>query len=405
MNIKYHQKIIYAFFVVMSQTLVAEDSLFEKNIDVQNKNSEINSLNIEKNMQKSLFYPEVNVVTGLGSEFSKDETETEKGGILYLDSKINLYNGQKDLINLNINRHKVSKARTEKTSEIRKIQIMAYNIALELSSLSEEKKLLAKEKENNEKQRTWAKKKVDAGLTTNVELLDFQIKETDLENEIAINNLKIKENETELLNLFGNTVSLEQILAQVNTLPPTNETNTKLTLNEKILIEELAISNLELQKSKKNYLPKIDIEAKVGNITPTSKLLSEKNEHQVALMLTIPLFNGLNTKYEIQQTVNDKLIKERNLRNFQSNLSSLIDLESKKIKLTENLLKNQEESLLKSIKFYDQTINEYRRGIKNSADLISSSDRILELKRKIIELKKEIKILNNAFNLNYQTEE
>ncbi len=405
MNIKYHQKIIYAFFVVMSQTLVAEDSLFEKNIDVQNKNSEINSLNIEKNMQKSLFYPEVNVVTGLGSEFSKDETETEKGGILYLDSKINLYNGQKDLINLNINRHKVSKARTEKTSEIRKIQIMAYNIALELSSLSEEKKLLAKEKENNEKQRTWAKKKVDAGLTTNVELLDFQIKETDLENEIAINNLKIKENETELLNLFGNTVSLEQILAQVNTLPPTNETNTKLTLNEKILIEELAISNLELQKSKKNYLPKIDIEAKVGNITPTSKLLSEKNEHQVALMLTIPLFNGLNTKYEIQQTVNDKLIKERNLRNFQSNLSSLIDLESKKIKLTENLLKNQEESLLKSIKFYDQTINEYRRGIKNSADLISSSDRILELKRKIIELKKEIKILHNAFNLNYQTEE
>lgn len=389
----------------MSQTLVAEDSLFEKNIDVQNKNSEINSLNIEKNMQKSLFYPEVNVVTGLGSEFSKDETETEKGGILYLDSKINLYNGQKDLINLNINRHKVSKARTEKTSEIRKIQIMAYNIALELSSLSEEKKLLAKEKENNEKQRTWAKKKVDAGLTTNVELLDFQIKETDLENEIAINNLKIKENETELLNLFGNTVSLEQILAQVNTLPPTNETNTKLTLNEKILIEELAISNLELQKSKKNYLPKIDIEAKVGNITPTSKLLSEKNEHQVALMLTIPLFNGLNTKYEIQQTVNDKLIKERNLRNFQSNLSSLIDLESKKIKLTENLLKNQEESLLKSIKFYDQTINEYRRGIKNSADLISSSDRILELKRKIIELKKEIKILHNAFNLNYQTEE
>jgi outer membrane protein TolC len=405
MNIKYHQKIIYAFFVVMSQNLVAEDSLFEKNIDVQNKNSEINSLNIEKNMQKSLFYPEVNVVTGLGSEFSKGEPETEKGGMLYLDSKINLYNGQKDLINLNINEHKVSKARTEKTSEIRKIQITAHNIALELSSLSEEKKLLAQEKENNEKQRTWAKKKVDAGLTTNIELLDFQIKETDLENEIAINHLKIKENEAELLNLFGNTVSLEQILIQVNTLPPTNETNTKLTLNEKILMEELAISNLELQKSKKNYLPKIDIEAKVGNITPTSKLLSEKNEHQVALMLTIPLFNGLNTKYEIQQTVNDKLIKERNLRNFQSNINSLIDLESKKIKLTESLLKNQEESLLKAIKFYDQTINEYRRGIKNSADLISSSDRILELKRKIIELKKEIKILHNAFNLNYQTEE
>lgn len=402
MNIKSHRYYFTLFFVLITKSIYAQESIYEKNIDMETKNAELKASILEKDSNKSSFYPELNIVTGLGSEYTKDKSETEKGGILYLDSKINLYNGSKDKNSLNISDSKIAKTKIERTLEQRKVQINAYKIIQEIEALTEENKLIDTEKENNKKQSNWAKKKADAGLTTNADLLDFQIKETNLNNELSINKLKISENETELLNLFGNGLSLNEIINNIKSTE--NELNLKdntpTTLNEMLLLEDLRISNYELQKSKSGFLPKLDLEAKAGNITPTSKILSDKSEHQIALTLTIPLFSGFSTQTEVQKSVNEKAIKEKSLRNYQNNISSIIELEKRKIDLNKNLLKNQEDILLKAIKFYEQTINEYKRGIKNSSDLISSSDRVLELKIKTQETKKEIKTLTYNLNLN-----
>lgn len=402
MNIKSHRYHFTLFFVLITKSIYAQESIYEKNIDVETKNAELKASILEKDSNKSSFYPELNIVTGVGSEYTKDKSETEKGGILYLDSKINLYNGSKDKNNLNISDSKTIKAKIEKTLEQRKVQINAYKIIQELNTLTEINKLIDSEKENNKNQSNWAKKKADAGLTTNADLLDFQIKESSLENELSINKLKISENETELLNLFGNNVRRDEVITNIRATE--SELNLKdnlpTTLNETLLLEDLKISNYELQKSQSGFRPKLDLEAKAGNITPTSKILSDKSEHQIALTLTIPLFSGFSTQTEVQKSVNEKAIKEKSLRNYQNNISSIIELEKRKIDLNKNLLKNQEDILLKAIKFYEQTINEYKRGIKNSSDLISSSDRVLELKIKTQEIKKEIKTLTYNLNLN-----
>ena len=248
-----------------------------------------------------------------------------------------------------------------------------------------------------------ARKKVNAGLTTDAELLDFQIKQDNLLNEILANELKIKENENAIKNIFGNKFSLEELKSKI----PLNE-STELkkaqipeNLNLTQLSQDVSLSELEINKSKSSYLPKIDLEAKAGSITPQTKMFKDKTEHQVALTLTIPLFSGYSSDAFSHQMILDKQLKERIFKNYQVNLPSILENEEKRIELNRHLLAANEKTLKKAEKFQEQTISEYKRGIKNSPDLISASDRIFELKRKANELNNDIKKAIYSYNTNY----
>ncbi|MGZ3807531.1 MAG: hypothetical protein ACXVCE_05555, partial [Bacteriovorax sp.] len=62
------------------------------------------------------------------------------------------------------------------------------------------------------------------------------------------------------------------------------------------------------------------------------------------------------------------------------------------------ILTSLERSLTQSVKYRELTINEYKRGIKNSPDVISASDKRLEVERKILETKNEL--LSTTYSLN-----
>ena len=398
---------VISLLLLASQISFADENIFDKNLDYEAAKTEFKNLQSDRKINRSTFYPKLNIVTGIGSEYTRDKTETEKGGMLYLDSKINLYNGFKDYNLLSKNRNQLNKANAQKEMTLIKIKNDVYKKFQEINTIQEQNNLIKTELENNKNQSNWALKKVNAGLTSNAELMDFQIKQTNLENEISINELKLKELENELKQLFNSEKSADLTLEDakkvysVLTDKLTMKNPSENSLTQKVLIADLKIAEDELKASKSGYYPSLDLEAKAGTITPSHSLLKDKTEHQIALTLTIPIFSGFETKAESQKALNEKTQKEKELRSYQVNLNSNIELDKKRIELNKLLLKGQEEMLAKSIKFYDQTINEYKRGIKNSSELISASDRVLETRKKILELKAEInsRILdfNNAY--------
>lgn len=383
----------------------AENLLIENNYDIVLKESELNALKQDRIINKSSFFPELNLVTGIGSEYTQDKTETEKGGMLYLDSKINFFNGFKDLKNQNILDEKVNKTLIEKEIAMRKVKSNLVRLIEEKRVLKNIQQLLTNEININQGQEMMAKKKVEAGLNTDAELLDFQIKEASLKNEISLIDINIQQKDSELLNLVShqmNVEAIEQTISkEIDITSNLKNPNEDLDLDKKVMMADLKVAELEVSKSKSSYSPRLDLEAKAGKITPTSHLFKDKSEHQIAINLTIPLFSGFSTNAEVQKTINDRFVKESALKNFNANYESQINNEKKRIELNKLLLKNNEQVLNKAIKFYSQSLVEYRRGIKNSTDIILASDRVLEIRRKLIELNSQIKtdiyVFNNRF--------
>ena len=81
------------------------------------------------------------------------------------------------------------------------------------------------------------------------------------------------------------------------------------------------------------------------------------------------------------------------------------DAESEKMHLLEELdglietiqsvqkrLDIEEKNLQKSRDYYDATLQEYRRGLKNSPDMVTASERVLEAKIRNLEFRRDLSV-------------
>jgi outer membrane protein TolC len=317
---------------------------------------------------------------------------------------MNLYRGSRDQNLEKIIQTTKVKLSIENDNILRLTKVKAFKLISEIQAIENDNIFLDDEIKENEIQMKMAKKKVDAGLTTSADLLDFQIKTENLSNEISNNNFKISDLEKELLLLVGNKLTLEQIKNEFKLTQITpNETIDIQTLPEfNILKSELSNAKLETINVRSEYYPSIDLEGKYGSITPANKLFGNKTEYQISLNLNIPIFSGGSTNAKFSKAVLESSQKERELRQLEIELRKKIVQEKKKLDLNKNIMSSLDLSLKKASKYKELTIFEYKKGIKNSSDVINASDRKLEINRKINELKKESEILTFSFNTNYQ---
>jgi outer membrane protein len=379
--------------IFFSQSVFSESTLLSKNLDVFTKENQLNSTKEEKKINRSLFLPEFSVNTGLGSESLFDEDE-DKGPYLFLEGRINLFRGGRDQDLLKQTQVKIDKLHIEKEVTNRKVRIEAFKTLSEIQRLKNENEYLQNEIKDNKIQQGMAQKKVNAGLTTNVDILDFEIKDQNLNNRIAINNLNIESLTKNVLNLYSNEITFAELENEFLIMPSTSLDGIDANNYLNITLTKFDIESAKLNKqiAKGEYLPSIDLEAKWGQITPQSKLWKEEKEHSVFLNLSFPFYTGGTTSAKINQSILEMEQKEREIRQQQLEANTNFQVEQKKIEILNNLLRSYKLILSKSEKYKNLTINEYKRGIKNSPDVISASDKNLEASIKTLETSTELSI-------------
>ncbi|MGZ3789000.1 MAG: TolC family protein [Bacteriovorax sp.] len=383
---------------------VRAEIFYENNLEVMSAQTKIKTLKLEKKIERSLFLPEFSLNTGLGSEKLNDfgELKKEEGPYLFLEGKLNLYRGGRDQSSLEKTDIQIQMATLEKEIKKRNLNIESMKKFLELELLSKENQLLEDELKTNSNEQLMARKKVDAGLTTSADLIDFDLKATALQNDLEKNQLKRQTIEKELVNLYGGLTSLEAILKNEKEASIAMALGDKIKFSESLqwLLErkQRELIALEKKSTQSEYLPSIDLEAKWGQITPQRRFLEPEREHQIALNISIPLFSGWSTEGKLEQTDLESTLKTRQLRQTELDQEAKVELELKKMALLKKILTSLERSLTQSVKYRELTINEYKRGIKNSPDVISASDKRLEVERKILETKNEL--LSTTYSLN-----
>ncbi|MBY0414177.1 MAG: TolC family protein, partial [Bdellovibrionales bacterium] len=332
--------------------------------------------------------------------------DTEKGPYLFLDGKINLYRGGRDSNIQSKTQTQIEIAKLEREIKKRNLDIESFKIVSELDHIKKDNQLINEELKSNKTEQAMAKKKVDAGLTTSVDLLDFELKSENLNNELEKNLLRIEELEKELTSLYGGTTALDELVK--NFSPSSQPDSSSLVGIEEVPDVLLSKKQIELinfdQKSiKAEYLPTIDLDAKWGQISPQEKFFNSNNrEHQVALNINIPLFSGFSTEGKLQQSILESTQRNRELKQNEINLNSKREIDLKKIDLLKRILISNEHLLIKAQKYRELTIGEYKRGIKNSPDVISASDKKLEIERKILETRNELAIATYSFNQTFK---
>lgn len=380
-----------------------ETRLIAANQELKALQNEITAQDSLKKSTYSAFLPGLNAVGGLAR--IKTDEEDEKGQVGYLQGSANLFSGFKDRSNLDIQANNLELARVNYDIRLRSIKEELTEVLTSMIRIHQIEKILNEEYKLTQTQKQMAARKVNAGLTSQVDNYEFELRESEIEiqrKNIAREHEEVHQKLNALFNqeildkdLEGLTFATTGSLAKEANL--TSFDNHPLIRKAKI---EAQIADSEKTAASSDFLPKLDLAYAFGRLTPTEDQV-KYNESEVSLLLTIPLFSGFDTYHKRKSAVANLAAKESSKSQAILNIKSQFEqLKSRAQELTE-LYQIIDKKLLVAEKYYNLTLAEYKRGVKNSPDLVGATERYFDSKKKKIELQKELELVQVQLN-NYK---
>lgn len=375
-----------------------ENKLFEQNSELSSLQKQVEAKEALYSSSKSSFLPTINAVGGWQSNKTDSNAQTEKGTVGYIEAKYNLFNGFKDYSLVNQKNADLNVSKIEFLHKQREVKIELTTLISEMLYLHKLQDVLADEYKTIQSQRKMAQKKVSAGLTGPVDNLEFDLRENEIQIETSQINQLHEETHQKLVKLFGRDLSDSEFndikFQSYSELTTINKVfDHKQNLTYKQIEQTLEKARSEKTQERSEFLPKLDLTASVGRLTPSENTPVQYNENKYGVTLTIPLFSGLDTYYKVKSSnlnisANEKLLNQKRL-DVESEFSVL----KNKIVELAKLFKINEQKLENSQKYFDLTLGEYRRGIKNSPDLVGATERLYSSRKKQVEILKELEIL------------
>ncbi|WP_374074642.1 TolC family protein [Bdellovibrio bacteriovorus] len=373
-----------------------EQKLAEQNQGLQALKNEITSKERQRKSSYSAYYPTLEAVSGWGENRLDDPNENDKGYFGYADGKLNLFKGFKDVSVSNKKEVEVQIAKIEHEKKRRELRHQLTEVASEMIYLHRLQEILLKEEEITKEQKKMAAKKVSSGLTSSVDNLEFDLREEELRiQKRQIDQLHL-EAHNKLIQLFGNDVNDAELdkVAYEDFATLSEVSNQSFENNPDVQKAQLLsqLSEMEKKEVRSEFLPSLDFVYSFGRITPTEESQWDFNESQYALKLSIPLFSGFDTYQKNKAAGADVLAKKSQAQQVSFDSASTVKILKDKIKELSDLYKINERKLETSKKYFDMTVSEYKRGIKNSPDLVGATERWFSSQKRKYEILKELEL-------------
>lgn len=389
-------------FSLRVQALVGLESLESKLIE---KNQELLSLKEQIEAKETLyssgrsgFYPVVNIVGGWAQNKTDDLTVTQKGSVGYVEGRYNIFNGFKDQSGLNQKDTELKLAKIELVTKTRKLRLLLTETLSDMIRIHRLQKILEEEFEITQIQKQMAAKKVSAGLTSTVDNLEFNLRESEI--QIERNQIEQLHNEVhqKLVILYGEDVSEVELDKLTFSSFDDLITSTKIFSvenNPDYQKSELNLSKAESEKKiiRSDFFPKLDFTYSVGRLTPSENSPIKYDESKYGITLTLPLFSGFDTYYKTKAAGFEVLAAEKLKFQKKNDVQAEFNILKNKVHELRELYKINEFKLTNSQKYFDMTNVEYKRGVKNSPDLVGATERWFLSKKKKYEILKDLEIL------------
>lgn len=366
-----------------------------QNFEIKEAESTYKSSQAQADAKYGKFLPRLSVEGG--PQTTKFDDDRNSGTTLYGRADWNLYRGGLDQDNF-------EKARIQRDLDQKKFEASKSKVIRdvsrnfhELSFLLESSALKEKALQLNQEQMKLAKLKKSSGFTSSADVIEFELREATLTSDLKMISQLTTEKSRELSVLLGRKDISSSILVKghlAKEAPSISKEDILRRLRGSNI--EVVQANAEVQISQKDaaiaksgFLPSVDLEAKYGKIANEERVFSENNNYSLMLKISVPLFSGLETLNETRAARSTIAAKEASAT--RRTLAGQADAENLLSQLTtiSDRINLEERNLSKSEEYYKITLGEYRRGVKNSPDMVGASERLLEAKIRNLEYRKD----------------
>ena len=368
----------------------------DNNFELKAEKKKLESALSSESGSRSAFMPEVSIETGqLETKYSSDRNS---GTPLFGKIEWNLYRGGKDQsrtqtrsIETDLARKQVEIVRAKIERDVARSY---YEQLLILEAISLKEKAL----EMNREQIKLAKAKNRSGFTSSADVIEFDLREATLRSDLKKLEQDRNDQSRKLSVLLGRNQSSGVLLVKghlTRIKPNINSDNFlgRISNHNPEILESRAQTQIARQEhdlARAGYLPQIDLEGKFGKLANEERVFQETNGYSAFLKVKIPIFSGMSTVNERAATA--ARIAEREAALSQKQNLALAEAASllSKISTIQERLSLEESNLVRSEEYYKITVGEYRRGVKNSPDMVGASERLIEARIRNLELRKEL---------------
>lgn len=163
----------------------------------------------------------------------------------------------------------------------------------------------------------------------------------------------------------------------------------KFNANYLKLISETKSQTLMLESSKFERLPQLNIRGTFGRPKFIDRLSNESNQNIIGLYLDIPIWDGGHRSAATQ--IEKAKLARKTLRSNKSSNDIVIEIIHRYEKM--NNIHQQVDLAESNVKngalYFSSVHEEYKKGVKNSIDLVSARDRLMNFKSELIIAKKD----------------
>jgi outer membrane protein len=320
-------------------------------------------------------------------------------------ASVNLYNGHRDKYENEIRNLNVEKTKTVKDQVIAEELLQARMTYWECIYLTNKVEILKTAMEINSKNAASAQKRINSGVATQTDKIEFEMEAINLERELLATDVLL----TNAKNTLNFILGLEENKKLIFNEKFEHDHDYESQINFKVSDIEFLYKNIEIDseifdnhasKEKNAIFPKLDAYASYNQFNLRERDFlnqSDRDEFVLGIKISLDLPSGFESN---RDSMSNQLQAQAS--------KSLLDYQKKsiynKIKNQENELKYlhdqvhfAEENIKKSEQYYKFTQSEYARGVKNSPDVLNASQMLLAAKDKRIAIVKNFLVLKSRY--------
>lgn len=387
---------------IQADVIISEKAIIERLDETPSLLSLRERLISAEKLQGSLrrsFLPQVRLIYGR-EKFSTGPFHGKNQAFGGVQAEVNVFNSGRDVLENKV-RNKEAELAELNLSIIKARVVSQARIALaEFVYLSELLKIVEEAISLNAKNILGAKKRINAGLATSTDLIDFKQQKVALLQEME----SIKYEQGVMARLLATLLGIdpkERIIAKASNQHPDHHHDTEPRFgSEGSQIIQKAnifseIAELQKETAQRWWSPSLVVYSYALRFTQKEREFPEpeqRNDVTFGFKFTFPIFDGGEGIQEASARAALARAAEYELRQKSLEVEKETLDAMKKLELAHTLIHGAEESVELMTEYRLAIINEYTKGVKNSPDVLQATQRWIAAKNKFAEVKKNYQI-------------
>jgi len=352
----------------------------ERNLDVLALRRAADEKKANAGLANSAFFPRLGVAGG---------AETNRGGdaaaLGYLYGNFNVFRGFEDT-------YKSQVAAIESEIVDARLRQAEFRVGLDVEQqfhLYLLKKVVIALKdaalELNAKHKGMAAKRRSRGLSASSDVMEFELRDSLIRSDLMLLGQELKEARIRLRKLLG-----EEVGARIEPAGSLQHQHLKGELKEYILKikdtsetvrianRELARSNVEAKLWRARWLPVVDVEAQAGYLNLDNRPPTGGLGVRGVVLAKFDLFSGFSGMWERRAGEAKQLKAEAQLKRALQEVLGDTEAAYVRLRTIQDRVDVEDQNESRAKRYYDAVIDEYRRGLKNSADVKVAAEMLFE---------------------------